>query len=87
MRFQLEARAQQCAGVIRYALQCRLICQPLLALCRGFLWLAGTQVLGWFGRCITLRVLCIAQCLLHTLLLRSIGLLLGLRILRLRWWR
>ena len=49
--------------------------------------MAGTQVPGWFGSGSALRVLCIAQRLLHTLLLRSIGLLLGLRILRLRWWR
>ncbi|HQQ59659.1 MAG TPA: hypothetical protein PKV60_10650 [Thermomonas sp.] len=60
-----------------------MVCQPLLTLCRGFWWLADPQLAGQLGSGIPLRVLRIAQRLLHALLLRGIGLLLRLCILRL----
>ena len=77
---QPEPGAQQCAGVVGHALQLRLIGDAAFALLGGFLALLRP------GLCLLLPLL-LAQGLLHALALRGIGLLLALRIRRLRGLR
>src|SRR5690606_17280912 len=68
-RFRLEAGAQQRTGIVGHALQPDLVGKTALALLRRFLRLAGlgTRLLLPFA-------LLFAQCLLHALALRGIGL-------------